>query len=302
MSILFAFACAVVYGVADYCGGRASRRTTSTIVALIGQATSLAVGVLVVAIMATAVPAWRDWLWGGLAGVASAVALGAFYHALSHGAMTVVAPITAVTSAALPVAYGLISGERPSGAAYAGMALAVIAVALVSGAVGTRHTHTSRLTVALAFVAGFGFAVIFIALGRTSHGSGMWPLVASRLVSVTLIGCFVIATRRLRTSAADVPPTTDVVPNLASPARSERVPMWRLAALAGGLDMSANVLYLLAVRRGLLSIVVVVAALYPVSTVCLAFGLDRERVSKSQAFGMALAIGALVLVSLANAG
>jgi len=51
------------------------------------------------------------------------------------------------------------------------------------------------------------------------------------------------------------------------------------------------------VRRGMLSIVVVVASLYPISTVCLAFGLDRERVSKSQAAGMVLAVGALVLVS-----
>jgi len=73
--------------------------------------------------------------------------------------------------------------------------------------------------------------------------------------------------------------------------------LWRLAALAGALDMSANFFYLLAVRRGMLSIVVVVASLYPISTVCLAFGLDRERVSKSQAAGMVLAVGALVLVS-----
>ncbi len=295
MSILLAFACAVVYGVADYCGGRASRTAASTMVALAGQATSLVVGVIVVAVMGTSVPGWHDWLWGGVAGVASAVALIAFYHALSHGAMTVVAPITAVTSAALPVAYGLISGERPSALAYAGMAVAVVAVALVSGAVGTRHTHTARLTIGLAFLAGLGFAVIFVALGRTSSSSGMWSLVASRMVSVVLVGGSVLATF-IRTS--DRRGSAPLAPPRPPPGWA----VWRLAALAGALDMSANVLYLLAVRRGLLSIVVVVAALYPVSTVCLAFGLDRERVSKSQALGMGLAIGALVLVSLGSSG
>ena len=288
MSIVLAFACAVIYGVADYCGGRASRTMLSTMVTLIGQASSLVVGVGAVALLADPSPGVRDWAWGSVAGVASAVALGSFYHALSHGAMTVVAPITAVTSAALPVAYGLISGDRPKVMAYAGMALAVAAVALVSGAVGTRHEHARRSTVVLAFAAGLGFAIIFVALGRTSKSSGMWPLVASRITSVILITGFVLVMRarssKTRAGGAG-----------ASPLPPMR--LWGLAALAGALDMSANFFYLLAVRRGMLSIVVVVASLYPISTVCLAFGLDRERVSKSQAAGMVLAVGALVLVS-----
>lgn len=300
MSIILAFACAVVYGIADYCGGRASRRTASATVALIGQTASLAVGLIVVSVMSAAVPGWRDWAWGGIAGAASAVALGAFYYALSHGAMTVVAPITAVTSAALPVGFGLLSGERPSGIAYAGMALAVLAVALVSGAVGRRHTPTPHLTLGLAFAAGVGFAVIFVALGRTSHASGMWSLVASRLVSIVLMSSFVLATRARRALIVEATAAEVISADTPRSISWSYVQLWRLALLAGALDMGANVLYLLAVRRGLLSIVVVVAALYPVSTVCLAFGLDRERVSRSQALGMVLAIGALVMVSLAH--
>ena len=77
--------------------------------------------------------------------------------------------------------------------------------------------------------------------------------------------------------------------------------MTGLAAVTGVLDMLANVLYLLAVQRGLLSVVVVIAALYPVSTVVLAFTLDREQVSRSQAAGMVMALGALVLVSVSGA-
>ncbi len=278
--IVLALACAVVYGIADYCGGRSARSASSLIVSLIGQATSLVVGLVVVIVVGTAFPPLRELAWGGLAGVASAVALGAFYHALSHGSMTVVAPITAVTSAVLPVAFGLIRGERPAAIAYLGMVLAVAAIALVSGAVGARHVVTRRSTIGFALLGGVGFAVIFIALGETTAVSGVWPLVASRVVSVMLIATVAVARRVSGRGAAGI---------------------WKLAASAGALDISANFLYLIAVRRGLLSVVVVVVALYPLSTVLLAFGVDKERVSRSQAFGMAMAVGALVLVSVAGA-
>ncbi|MCU1392104.1 MAG: protein of unknown function transrane [Ilumatobacteraceae bacterium] len=279
MPIALAFACAVVYGIADYCGGRSSRTAPSIAVSLIGQVSSLFVGAVVVLAIGTPVPSAGQLAWGGLAGVASALALACFYQALSHGAMTVVAPITAVTSAVIPVAFGLLRGDRPAVIAYVGMVCAVAAVALVSGAVGARHIATQRSTIVLALLAGLGFAVIFIALGETTSSSGIWPLVSSRAVSVVIIGTLALATRTKVRGHGGI---------------------WRLAALAGVLDMSANFLYLIAVRRGLLSLVVVVVALYPVSTVMLAFGLDRERVTRSQAIGMAMAVGALVLVSLAG--
>jgi len=278
--IVLAFACAVVYGVADYCGGRATRSAPSVAISLLGQVTSLAFALVVVLAVGTPFPVWREIGWGAMAGVASSMALAAFYHAMSHGSMTVVAPITAVTSAVLPVGFGLVRGDRPAVIAYVGMALALVAIALVSGAVGVRHIETQRSTIVFAIIGGIGFAWIFIALGETTSASGIWPLVSARVVSVTLTGAIVLATRTVVRGVGSV---------------------WRLAVFAGLLDMSANFLYLLAVRRGLLSIVVVVVALYPVSTVVLAFRLDRERVSRSQAVGMAMALGALVLVSIAGA-
>ena len=280
MPIALAFACAIVYGIADYCGGRSTRSAPTVAISLIGQMSSLVVGFTAVLLIGTPWPAARELGWGALAGCASAVALASFYHALSRGAMTVVAPITAVTSAVLPVVFGLARGERPAVLAYIGMVLAVAAVALVSGAIGVRHAATARSTLLFAFAAGVGFAVIFIALGETTSASGIWPLVSSRVVSVVIVGAIALVTRTAVRGHGSI---------------------WRLAALAGILDMSANFIYLLAVRRGLLSIVVVVVALYPVSTVILAFGLDKERVSRSQAVGMLMAVGALVLVSVAGA-
>ena len=286
MPIVLAFACAVVYGVADYCGGRATRSAPSVAISLLGQVTSLAFALVVVLAVGTPFPVWREIGWGAMAGVASSMALAAFYHAMSHGSMTVVAPITAVTSAVLPVGFGLVRGDRPAVIAYVGMALALVAIALVSGAVGVRHIETQRSTIVFAIIGGIGFAWIFIALGETTSASGIWPLVSARVVSVTLTGAIVLVG------------TFVVVTHTRVRGRGT---VWRLAALAGLLDLSANFLYLLAVRRGLLSIVVVVVALYPVSTVVLAFRLDRERVSRSQAVGMAMALSALVLVSIAGA-
>jgi drug/metabolite transporter (DMT)-like permease len=275
--IVFAFGCALVYGIADYCGGRASRHGSSVAVTLIGQMTSLVLATLAVWIVGTPLPPLDQIAWGAAAGVGTAFALAAFYHALSFGSMTVVAPITAVLSAVLPVGFGLVRGDRPSAIDYVGMGLAVIAVALVSGVLGERGTVARRSTIGYACVAGIGFALIFVALGQTTEASGVWPLVICRVVSVVLMAS-ALATTGARLGGL----------------RGIAV----LAVATGILDVVANVLYLVAVRRGLLSVVVVVAALYPVSTVALAFTLDRERVSRSQAAGMAMAVGALVLVSL----
>jgi drug/metabolite transporter (DMT)-like permease len=279
VAILLAALCAATYGVADYCGGRASRSVASTIVALLGQATSLVLVVGGVIVIGTPMASAHDLWWGAVGGAAGGLALIAFYRALSHGTMTVVAPTTAVVSAVLPVIVGLWLGERPSGTALIGIVVACLAVALGSGAIGTRHQHTQFSTVMLAVGAGVGFGFIFIAFARTADGSGMWPLVAARVASLPVVALVVGATRPGRGALRSV--------------------IWLVLA-SGILDMAANLFYLEASHRGLMSIVAVISSMYPVSTVCLAFGLDHERVSKTQAAGLACAATALALVSLGS--
>jgi drug/metabolite transporter (DMT)-like permease len=159
------------------------------------------------------------------------------------------------------------------------MVVACLAVGLVSGAIGTRHQHTSGSTIVLAALAGIGFGFIFIAFARTADDSGMWPLVAARAASLPVVGVVVASTRPGRGAL--------------------RVVLWIIIA-SGVLDMGANLFYLEASHRGLLSIVAVISSLYPVSTVCLAFALDHERVSRTQAAGLACAATALALVSLGS--
>ncbi len=277
MAIVFALISAAVYGVADYCGGRVSRVYASALVTLVGQAVSmLLVGALVL-LIGTPFPRDATMWWGMLAGAAGAVGLVSLYHAFAHGAMTVVAPLSAVVGAVLPVIVGLAEGERPEPIAYAGIVAALGAVALVSGAIGERDKPTPAPIVGFALLAGSGFGILFVALYRTDPDSGLWPLVGARAASVPilLVICLVIG---------------------ASPGRNKRPLL--LAVLAGFLDMAANVTYLVAVRGGLLSVVAVVSSLYPAGTVLLAFGLDHERVNRWQAAGMVLAVAALVLVTL----
>lgn len=288
MSILLAFASAVVYGVADWCGGRAARARPAVLVALLGQAVSLVLVVAAVLVIGTPFPPAADLWWGALGGALGAAGLGLFYFALANGEMTVVAPITAVVSAIMPVVVGLTVGERPRAVAYVGIAVAVAAVALVSGAVGEHHHTIPRRILVLAALAGLGFGSLFAALDRTAEDAGLWPLVGARVASVPLLLAVVVVARvsipdagfgRWRGSAA-------------SP--------W-LPIAAGVLDMAANVLFLEANHGGLLSIVAVVGSLYPASTVLLAATFDGERIRRSQGIGMLCAAGALALVTLGRA-
>lgn len=276
---MLAALCATTYGIADYCGGRASRSAASTIVTFLGQATSLVLVATGVLVLGTPLASKHDLIWAAAGGGAGGLALIAFYTALSRGAMTVVAPTTAIVSAVFPVIVGLSQGERPSTAALLGIAIACLAVGLVSGTIGTRHQHTAATTVVLAALAGIGFGFIFVAFARTADDSGLWPLVAARLASLPVVGSVVAFTRPAR--------------------RSLRAVIWIVIA-SGVLDMVANLFYLEASHRGLLSVVAVISSMYPVSTVCLAFGLDHERVSRSQAAGLVCAAAALALVSLGS--
>ncbi len=282
MPIVLALSCALVYGLADYCGGTATRVHPAAVVTLVGQAVSLVLVAAAVAVLGTPLAAAHDWAWGAAGGAAGAIGLVAFYWALGHGAMTVVAPTAAVVGAVVPVVVGLARGERPHPLALVGIGLAIGCVALVSGAGEldpTTRSRTPRPVLIAALLAGLGFGALFVAFDKTAASSGAWPLVAARLASVPLLATVVLAGRF-------------------RPGPDRRV--LRFAVVAGVLDMGANALYLAAAHGGLLSIVAVISSLYPATTVGLAYMLDGERITRTQTTGLALAGVALVLVTLAR--
>ena len=192
--------------------------------------------------------------------------------------MTVVAPVTAVTNAAIPVVVGFAIGERPGVLALVGIPLALVAVALVSDVLGPDHRRAPARVVALGALGGAMFGLILVFLHQTSDGSGVWPVLIMRFVSTPYMALLIM---RNRPTFADV--------------RANKVTVFG----SGILDSLANWFYVLAVRHGLLSVVSVIVTLYPASTMVLATTVDKERIHRSQAVGIALAAVALVLIAVA---
>ena len=278
MAVVLALASAVVYGTSDFLGGLSTRRAPVFGVVAVSQLSGLAALLLLLPWLGGPVGT-ADLAWGGAAGVAGAVGLLVFFRTLAAGVMSVVAPVTAVTAAAVPVVAGLLGGNSVGPWAAVGIVLALVAVVLVSAEGGLSALRGARVTsLAPALVAGSAFGVFFVLLDRTSTGSGLTPLVAARLASVTLVVLVALVSRK--------------------PLRVGRVAL-PLVALSGLGDMTANALFLLATQQpGQLAITGVLASLYPVSTVVLAQLVLRERLAGAQIAGLGTAVAAVVLITL----
>lgn len=282
MAIVLGLAAALTYGAADFLGALATKTTKVFTVVLVSQ--MLGSGLLMVALpflldtpMSTTAVGW-----GALAGVAGAVGVALFYQGLSIGRMGAVAPITGVEAAAVPVIFGLISGERPSPLAMSGVLVALGAVALISSSPPTEANSTEENRwlepgVGLALGAGVAFGAFFILLYRADADSGLWPLVGARISSLVTIAVGLLLMKGWER------PNRSTLPAIAG---------------AGLLDVAANLLFLLAVRRGLLSIVAVLTSMYPAATVVLARLLLEERFHRSQLTGLGLAVLGVTAMTL----
>jgi drug/metabolite transporter (DMT)-like permease len=277
VTVILATACAIVYGTADFFGGLATRRAQVLSVVTLSQLAGLA---LILGLLPLLPGVYSDpaLAWGLAAGLSGAAGLVLFYRALATGVMSVVAPTTAVTSAALPVVFGLAAGERPRAWALVGVALALGSVLLVSQdkSGGGRGSLASVL---VALAAGAGFGGFFILLSMAPHESGLWPLVGARLSSVSMVALLALLTRRaLRPGPGSL----------------------HIIVAAGVLDMAANVLYLLAQQDGLLSLVAVLVSLYPASTLLLANRVLGERLRPVQLGGVLCALASVALIAVAQ--
>ena len=278
MAVVLALSSAVVYGAADFLGGLASRRTSVFGVVALSQIVGLAALLVLLPWLGGPVDA-ADLGWGAAAGLAGAAGLVVFFRTLARGVMSVVAPVTAVTAAAVPVLVGLAGGDEIGTWAGIGIALALVAVVLVSAESGLSALRGARpAALAPALLAGSMFGLFFVLLDRTSADAGLTPLVTARLASVTLVVLIALAGRQsLRVTRSALP----------------------LVALSGVGDMAANALFLLATQAdGQLAITGVLASLYPVSTVVLAQVVLRERLVGAQVAGLLAAAAAVVLITL----
>jgi drug/metabolite transporter (DMT)-like permease len=269
---------ALAYGTGDFLGGISAKRLATSTVLLVSQTFGLGVAVVFVAALRDGPPAAHVVVLSAAAGAVGVGAVGLLYRGLAVGRMSVVAPLSAVGGGVLPLLWGLARGERPSGLALGGVALALVAVVIVGR--GAEHDPTPAVSaqweLALGAGAGIGFGIVFILFSESASGSGLWPVLIARCASVPLIAVVVIVLGQ--------PPRV---------ARSDLAPV----AGAGLFDVGANALIVLAVRRGLLSLVAPVASLYPATTVLLARLVLHERIGRQRLAGLALGLVGLALIA-----
>jgi drug/metabolite transporter (DMT)-like permease len=288
VAVLLGLAAALCYGVSDYVGGLVSRRVHYAIIALLGYTTATVGLVLLVALSGSPAPTPEALFWGAVSGIGGALGTLALYRGLARGRMGVVAPLSGLGTAALPVIVGVALGDRPSALALLGIAAALPAIWLVSTTpeadddveAAVAGTVAARFSdgVVEGLLAGVGFAVLLVGLDFAGGAAGAWPALISEATGLVVMAVFLAAIRR---SVVD--------------RRISRVVL--AAGLAIGLlGGSGVVLFHLSTQEGLLSIVAVLTSLYPAVTVVLAAALLREPIHQRQAIGLALAVVAVVLI------
>jgi drug/metabolite transporter (DMT)-like permease len=279
MAVLLGVLVAISFGSADFLGGRASRTAPTVTVLFVGQMVAI-VGALVIALVVGADVEGRDLAYGAAAGACNVVGLGLLYQGLATGRMGVVAPVTAVVAAIVPIAWGVIQDERPSTLTWIGAALAVAAGALIAREpdADDARGRTSGAIV-LAVTAGIALGTSLVLFSETRDESGFWPVLTARTAAIVLValGVAVFAMRG----------------GLRWPVGHAR----RLALGAGALDVTATALLLVAVREGLTVVVAPVAALAPAFTVVWAWAVLKEHVTRHQIVGLGIALVGLVLIA-----
>ena len=281
MPFVMAVLSSMLYGVADFLGGMGSRRAPAVTVTAWFQVTGLAF-LVAYACFAPGVTRASDLAWVSAAGVSGGAGVLLLYRALAGGTVSTAAPLISMIALAVPVIVGIALGERPGMLPLAGIGLGVVAVALISAhgaphdpqAAGAAPARAPSLLPAVA--SGVLIGLFLVCLGRVARGASGWPLVAGRGSAAVLLFGMLFASR---------------APLRLAPAA--RAPMLGAAST----DVSANVLYLVAVQRAPLSLVATLVSLAPATTVLLAQLVLRERLAPAQKVGVVVALAAVVLLA-----
>jgi drug/metabolite transporter (DMT)-like permease len=268
----FGLASAIFWGAGDFSGGLATRRAGVYGVVLVSQV----VGVVSLAVLAIARhepwPPLSVLGWGSAAGLMGGAGIIALYRALAVGRMGIAAAVTALVAASLPVLFASFSQGLPSPVQIVGFGLGLGGVWFISRPEGPAG-HPAGL--GLALLSGIAFGGFLILVGQIHPPAVFWPLTAARTMSLFLVLAVARGAGRLRL------PTRPLLP---------------LAALAGFLDAGGNAFFVLATQAGRLDVASMLASLNPTATVVLAHLILRERVSRTQAVGIAAALVAIPLI------
>lgn len=274
LGALFGLASSACWGAGDFSGGVAAKRSPAYNVSLAVQFVGLLLSGGMALVLGEPIPPFTDLVWGGVAGVAGALGGVALYRGLATGRMGVVAPVSAVVTAAVPLVLGLFLEGLPGEPQLLGFGLAFVAVWLVSRTGDGNGIEPRELLLPLA--AGLGFGLFLTAMERGGETTVLWPLTAARLASSCVLFLVVILTRSLaKLSMGQIP----------------------LMVLAGIFDTGGMAFYTLAAQVGRLDTAAVLSSLYPAATVLLARFILVERLTRRQWLGVLVALAAVALIA-----
>jgi drug/metabolite transporter (DMT)-like permease len=281
VSVLLGLLAAATYGSSDFIAGLVSRRLPPIVVTAGAQALCLVVGVIAVLFYPGDGLSGRIILWGAASGLGTAGGTFALYRGLGSGEMSVVATLSGLLTAVIPVIVGLATGDSLTALAAIGIIAAIPAIGLVSWQTGGGGVAGGSGAI-WGILAGLGFGLLFVGYDRAGSSAGAWPLVVAEGVATLLtIGPALLALR-------------------GGGGTGDRRTLGLLVA-AGLLAGAANLSFVIATHHGELAVVAVLTALYPGFTVILARVVLGERWSAAQKVGLATALVATFLVSLGSA-
>lgn len=266
---------AAAWGAGDFGGGFATKRLPVFVALLGSQLVGLAGALAGMVAFGEPLPTPVDAAWAASAALFGALGLAGLYRALADGRMGIVAPITGVLTAAIPVAVGIATAGLPGPVRLAGFAVAILAIVLVSL---VDDGTTGRGGLLLAIGAGLGFGLYSACVGQVEDGV-FGPLMVSRATASVLVLAIVVARRTPVRAVARAEPR-----------------LLQLVALVGVLDLIGNAMFLVAAQASGLALAAVLGSLYPVSTVILAAVVLREPIGRVHAVGIAAAALAAVLI------
>ena len=277
MAITLALLTAALFGTGDFLGGLAGKRMSVLRVLAISHTIGLVL-ITVGAIVIADEFLLGDLAWGALAGIAGFIGLALLYRGLARGPMGVVAPLTAITSAAVPAGWGLlINDESLAGTAWVGVVVALLAIGLASAS-PIEQSSVSVPAILEALLGGVGFGLMFVGLDQTVEASAPWPIVGGRLMTVSAMAVFFIVKRE-----SPLPPVRSDI---------------RLPTVAGFVDTFSNALFLYATLEGDLAIVAVLSSLYAIATVILARFVLGEGLTRLQQSGFVAVMAATTLIAV----
>jgi drug/metabolite transporter (DMT)-like permease len=275
VTVLLSLLAAASYGLGDFNGGIFSKRAGAWPVSLVAQLAGTVL-VLLVTLATGGSPTGVDLAWALLAGVGNGFGTAFLYRGLATGRMGVVAPVSGVGAVVVPVIVGVATGERPGALVWAGIALAIPAIFLVSREPAHAPSGPGGSGLTDGILAGLGFGTLFAALAQIPKEAGWLPLAVNQLVAGAAIVAVAVALRaewRPRSVAA------------------------LGGATSGALGALATGLFQLATHGGHLAVAAVITSLYPAFTVLLAATVLREHIHRPQAVGLALCAGAVSMVA-----